>query len=120
MTHKREPVLHSAEIGVLVLFSFRSVSLSDDYSSRAGIPQLCLSTGQLIQAKMADIHVLTEQLKFLVESPKTFPGDEAQKRQILQLSREAAASLESPFEMLQKLVYSVRTFANPNFHRYRR
>ncbi|CAN8101585.1 unnamed protein product [Discula destructiva] len=55
---------------------------------------------------MADIHVLMEQLKLLVEDPDAFPGDEDQKRQLLGLSRRAAASLESPFEGLQQLVYS--------------
>lgn len=60
---------------------------------------------------MANIHVLTEQLTLLVESPDTFPGTEEQKVQLLRLARQAAASLESPFETLQRLVYSVRTLA---------
>lgn len=58
---------------------------------------------------MADPTTLVEQLKLLVESPDDFQVDEGQKQELLKLSRQAAASLESPFETLQRLVYSVRT-----------
>lgn len=59
---------------------------------------------------MADMKVLIDQLRLLVNSPDAFPGDESQKRELLQLSRQAAAALQSPFEMLQQLVYSVRLY----------
>lgn len=58
---------------------------------------------------MADPKTLVEQLKLFVESPDAFQADEAQKQELLKLSRQAAAALESPFETLQRLVYSVRT-----------
>lgn len=57
---------------------------------------------------MADINVLMDQLTLLIDSPDTYPGNEEQKRQLLRLSRQATTSLESPFETLQRLVYSVR------------
>lgn len=55
---------------------------------------------------MADPKTLVEQLRLLVESPDAFQADEAQKQELLKLSRQAAAVLESPFETLQRLVYS--------------
>ncbi|KAG6368470.1 hypothetical protein INS49_002677 [Diaporthe citri] len=55
---------------------------------------------------MADPITLVEQLRLLVESPDAFQADEAQKQELLKLSRQAAAALESPFETLQRLVYS--------------
>lgn len=58
---------------------------------------------------MADTTVLIEQLKLLVEKPESFSGDEAQNLELLKLSRRAVVALESPFETLQRLVYSVRT-----------
>lgn len=60
---------------------------------------------------MADLKILTEQLKLLIESPDALlqvAADEDQKQELLRLSRQAAAALESPFETLQRLVYSVR------------
>lgn len=63
---------------------------------------------------MADPKTLTEQLKLLIENPDAFGADEAQKQELLRLSRQTAAALESPFETLQKLVYSVRT--SPSSH----
>lgn len=57
---------------------------------------------------MADPETLTEQLKLLIESPDTLGANEAQKQELLRLCRQAAAALESPFETLQRLVYSVR------------
>lgn len=58
---------------------------------------------------MADPKTLTEQLKLLIESPDALGASEAQKQELLRLSRQAAGALESPFETLQRLVYSVRT-----------
>lgn len=58
---------------------------------------------------MADPKTLMEQLKLFLESPDALEADEAQKQELLRLSRKTAAALESPFETLQKLVYSVRT-----------
>lgn len=57
---------------------------------------------------MADPNTLSEQLKLLIESPDALAANEAQKQELLRLSRQAAAALESPFETLQRLVYSVR------------
>lgn len=58
---------------------------------------------------MADPKALTEQLKLLTEDPDALGANAAQKQELLRLSRQAAAALESPFETLQRLVYSVRT-----------
>lgn len=62
---------------------------------------------------MADPKTLLEQLRLLVDHPDAFQVDEAQKQELLKLSRQAASALESPFETLQRLVYSVRTSMNP-------
>lgn len=56
---------------------------------------------------MADSKVLKEQLKLLIENPDAFGEDESSKQELLKLSRVAAATLESPFETIQRLVYSV-------------
>lgn len=58
---------------------------------------------------MADPTILREQLRLFVENPDKFEVDEAQKQELLKLSRQAASVLESPFETLQRLVYSVRS-----------
>lgn len=58
---------------------------------------------------MADPKILTEQLKLLIEDPDVLGANEPQKQELLRLCRQAAAALESPFETLQRLVYSVRT-----------
>lgn len=61
------------------------------------------------QTAMADPKTLMEQLRLFAESPDAFQFDEAQKQDLFRLSRQAAAALESSFETLQRLVYSVRT-----------
>lgn len=58
---------------------------------------------------MADPKTLLEQLKLFVKCPDAFQADETQRQELLKLSRQAASALESPFETLQRLVYSVRT-----------
>lgn len=58
---------------------------------------------------MADSNTLSNQLKLLIESPDALAANEAQKQELLRLSRQAAAALESPFETLQRLVHSVRS-----------
>lgn len=57
---------------------------------------------------MADPKILLEQLRLFVDDPDAFQGDETQKQELLKLSRQAASTLESPFETLQRLIYSVR------------
>lgn len=57
---------------------------------------------------MADPKILREQLNLFIENPDAMQADDAQKQELLRLSRQAAAALESPFEMLQRIVYSVR------------
>lgn len=60
--------------------------------------------------------VLIEELKALIANPNV---PSAQRQEIIQLSRKAAVVLEEPFEMLQRLAYSVRLSlrqkACPNF-----
>ncbi|KAL1872959.1 hypothetical protein Daus18300_004099 [Diaporthe australafricana] len=55
---------------------------------------------------MADPNTLREQLNLFIENPDAMQADEAQKQELLRLTRQAAAALESPFEMLQRIVYS--------------
>lgn len=60
--------------------------------------------------------VLIEQLRAVIDNPDSFAGD---RREILGLARKAAALLESPFETLQRLAYSVGTSLEPRHNRCR-
>lgn len=51
--------------------------------------------------------VLMEQLRAVIENPEAFA---VQAQEIIQLSRKAAVMLEGPFEMFQRLAYSVSYF----------
>lgn len=48
--------------------------------------------------------ILLEQLQALTANPEAFSSH---RQEIIQLSRKAAVMLEDPFEMFQRLAYSV-------------
>ena len=60
----------------------------------------------------ANPDVLVLQLRALVENPETFASG-SQRQEIMKLSRQAATLLEDPFEMFQRLVYSVMSTQRP-------
>jgi len=53
-----------------------------------------------------NLTLLIEQLKAVLADPSVPP---AQRQEIIQLSRKTAVVLENPFEMFQRLAYSVYT-----------
>lgn len=53
---------------------------------------------------MPDPATLIAELQKLINNPDAFS---AERQEIIQLSRKAAVALEEPFEMLQRLAYSV-------------
>jgi hypothetical protein len=53
---------------------------------------------------MANPDALIVQLRTVVEKPDAF---KEQRQEIMELTRKAALALEDPFEIFQRLVYSV-------------
>jgi len=53
--------------------------------------------------------VLMEQLHAVIENPEAFA---VQAQDIIQLTRKAAVMLEGPFELFQRLAYSVSDLAD--------
>lgn len=60
----------------------------------------------------ANPDVLVQQLRALVENPEAFASG-FQRQEIMKLSRQAATLLEDPFEMFQRLAYSVCQSRDP-------
>jgi hypothetical protein len=56
---------------------------------------------------MADASSIIRQLKSITNNTSSFSASEAERLEILNLCRKVAVSLESPFETMQRIAYSV-------------